>query len=175
MHVDLRAPGRGHCGRRRLVVARAGADRPAPERCREQGRPLRERRDQVAVARGLAAEGEDPPGRSTRWNSAEGALQVGDVVQHGVPEDQVEAPSSKGSFSASAATVFTFRPSSRRVLVQRRQHPRRDVGGGRPLDDAGLHQVEREVAGPGADLERVAERPAGRAPSALPNLPVTCS
>ena len=44
------------------------------------------------------------------------------------------------------------------------QHPRRDVGRGQPLDHPELDQVEREVAGARADLQRVAEaaRPSAR-------------
>ena len=46
-----------------------------------------------------------------------------------------------------------------RVGRQRPDHPRRDVGARRLADRAGLQQVQAEIAGAGANLERPAEAP----------------
>ena len=76
------------------------------------------------------------------------------------PKTRSKLSSSKGSASASVTTVVTpATPSESAVALSREalQHPGRDVGRGQPFDDAELHEVEREVAGAGADLEPVAE------------------
>ena len=62
VHVDLALEGVAIVVGLVWVVPGARADRTAPQRPRDQGSPLRERGDQVAVARGLAAEGEDAAG-----------------------------------------------------------------------------------------------------------------
>ena len=46
--------------------------------------------DAVAVARGLAGEEQPPAGPQHAAELAEGAVEVGQVVQHGVAEDEVE-------------------------------------------------------------------------------------
>src|SRR5262249_2210000 len=58
----------------------------------------------------------------------------------------------------------------RGVLLERREHPGRDVGRGRSLDQARLQQIEREVAGSRADLECVTERLLGQATQRLAQL-----
>ena len=56
--------------------------------------------------------------------------------------------------SASAGRVPTSRPSRSALAASVCEHPRRDVAAGGVLDQPAEQQVEREVAGPRADLER---------------------
>ena len=72
------------------------ARRLAPTRRRQAGATqhagaLRQRRQAVAVARGLAGEGDRPAGPQDAAELGEGAVEVGDVVEDGVAEDEVEA------------------------------------------------------------------------------------
>ena len=71
--------------------ALAGADEPAPDRRERASRPLRQRRETVAVARGLAGEGDRAARPQHPPEFGEGAVEVGDVVEDGVAEDEVEA------------------------------------------------------------------------------------
>ena len=91
------------------------------------------------------------------------------MVQHGVAEHEVEALVGKRQ----ALGVDLFGPHLEAeplgIRAQRREHPRRDVGARRLGDHPGAQQVEREVAGAGADLERA--RPAvGVVPDGLADL-----
>ena len=72
--------------------AAAGADqaRARPGRASIPAR-FGTRREAVAVARGLAGEGDHPAGPQDAAEFGEGALEVGDVVEDGVAEDEVEA------------------------------------------------------------------------------------
>ena len=85
------------------------------------------------------------------------------------PKTRSKLSSSKGSCSASAATVSTLEAE----LAPRSASASSSIPGEMSvavgaLDHARLQQVEREVAGAGADLERVAERLArASSPSAL--------
>ena len=77
----------------------------------------------------------------------------------------------KGSVSACACAVSTGRqPELRRRRSQRVQHPGGDVGRGEALEAAQLHQVQREVAGAGADLQGMRERLRGPLPQRLDQL-----
>ena len=92
MHVDLRlelvavvAVSRGAAPRGAAPIARrqSGAASSADA--------LRQRGDPVAVAGRLAAEGDRAAGPQDAAKLAERAREVGDVVQDGVAEDEVEA------------------------------------------------------------------------------------
>ena len=100
----------------------------------------------------------------------EGATEVGDVVKDRVAEDQVEATVGERQPLGLSANRLDPEPERRGALGQGLEHPRRDVGRGRPLDQPELQQVEREIAGARADLERVAERARGLAPERLDQL-----
>jgi hypothetical protein len=138
--------------------ALAGADRAAPERRQRQAGALRSRGQGVAVAGGLAGEGDHPARPQDSAEFGEGLVEVGDVVEDGVAEDQVEAFVLEGQdlgLGLNRGHVLDAeRVGGRRQPLQ---HPGGDVGGGQPLDHAELDEVEREVAGARADLQRVAE------------------
>ena len=88
-------------------------------------------------------------------------------MEHGVPEDEVERRVGEGELRGVGADGIDLDPESpgrRRELVE---HPPRDVGGHRGLDHAGAEQVQREVAGPRADLEGPPEAQAALAERAL--------
>ena len=88
----------------------------------------------------------------------EGAVEVGDVVEHRVPEHEVKAFVVEGQrLGLGDDRGDVVQSQARGGARQLLQHPGRDVGRGQPPDQPLLHQVEREVAGPGADLERVVE------------------
>ncbi len=57
----------------------------------EQSGPLGQRGEAVAVARGLAGEGDRAAGAQHAAEFGEGLVEVGDVVEDGVAEDEVEA------------------------------------------------------------------------------------
>ncbi len=73
------------------------------------------------------------------------------------PSTRSKLPSAKGRRSASAASVRTSSPSARALAASVVEHARRDVAAGRLADQPGAQQVEREVAGARADLERARE------------------
>ena len=117
---------------------------------------LRDCGETVAEARRLAGE-DDPPARSQHAvELGERALQIGEVVQHRVAEHQVKARFCERE----RLRVGAGRPDAEAEPIgvdrERGQHPRRDVGARRLLDDARLEHVQAEVAGAGADLERTA-------------------
>jgi hypothetical protein len=74
-----------------IVVAGGRTHEPPPERRREQRGPLRDRRQQVPVAGGLAAEGDRPARPQHTGELGEGLAEVRDVMQDGMAEDEVEA------------------------------------------------------------------------------------
>ena len=76
----------------RVVVGEAPprADDPPPGRRDGQRGALRPRGHAVAVTRRLARERQHPAGLQHAAELAEGGVQVGQVVQHGVAEDEVE-------------------------------------------------------------------------------------
>ena len=100
--------------------------------------------------------------------------EVRDVVEDGVSEDEVEALVGERQALGLGADRLDLESQPLGRRAQRRQHPGRDVGCRRALDRPELQQVEREVAGAGADLERVGERRRGRAPQRLLELRRTC-
>ena len=129
--------------------------------------PLRAAREAVAVARGLAGEGDHAARPQHAAELGEGLLEVGDVVQDGVAEDEVEALVLEGQLLGLGGDRLDVEPERVGGRREPRQHPRRDVGRGQRLDRPELEQVEREVAGARADLQGVAEalrRRARRAP-----------
>ena len=74
-----------------VVVPGGGADEPAPERRGQERRPLRDRRQEVAVPRWLPTEGEGPARPQDPGELRERLGEVGDVMEDGVAEDEVEA------------------------------------------------------------------------------------
>ncbi len=99
-----------------LEVALRGPDRAAPERRGEHGAALGHGGQQVAVARGLTAEGEGPDRVAAPVELREAALQSGMWWSTAWPKTRSKLSSSKGRRSASHSTVFTFRPSSEALL-----------------------------------------------------------
>ena len=85
----------------------------------------------------------------------ERTVKIGKVMQHRVAEHEVEALIGERQIGGVGLLgSHALEPEALGVGVERRHHSRRDVGAGRILDDAGLKQVEAEVARAGADLER---------------------
>ena len=94
---------------RRLGPGGARPHRGAPHR-REQLRRLAwATSEPVSQARRLAGEGDPAAGAEHPEELAERPIEVGQVVQHGVAEDEVKALSANGSDSASARAVLTLR------------------------------------------------------------------
>jgi hypothetical protein len=78
-------------------------------------------------------------------------------MQDRVPEDEVEALIGEGEALGVGCHGLDFETLLGGGGLQRRQHPRRDVSRGRALDHTQPQEVDREVTGAGADLQRVAE------------------
>src|SRR6185312_13814358 len=98
----------------------------------------------------------------------EGAVEVGDVVEDGVAEDEVEALVLEGQRLGLGGDGGDAADAERvGGGAELLQHAGGDVGRGEALDDPELDQVEREVAGAGADLQGVAE---GLAPASAERL-----
>jgi hypothetical protein len=135
----------------------ARADRAAPQRRDGGGEALGHVRQAVAVAGGLSREHD----RAARGEHAlelhERALQVGDVVEHGVAEHEVEAVVRERQALGVGRFGLDVEPEALGVGGERLQHSGRDVAAGRFADQPGAHQVEREVARPRADLQRASE------------------
>jgi hypothetical protein len=108
------------------------------------------------VRDGLAGEDDPPAGAQHAVELAEGRLEVGQVVQHRVAEDEVEGAVLEGQLGRVDRRGLHVEAEACGVALEHAQHPRRDVGAGRALHAAVEQEVEREVAGAGADLERVA-------------------
>ena len=162
MHVDDALERRVGLRHRRPRGAGRRADRAAPQRRDRAGGALGHAREAVAVARGLAGEQQRAAGR-------EHALELAERAAAGrgcgaAPRGRARGRSSRrrtAARSASAGSVCTSSPSRSALARERREHARRDVAAGRLADQPGAQQVQREVAGPGADLQRARE--AGRA------------
>src|SRR5579859_7351807 len=84
----------------------------------------------------------------------EGTLQVWQVMKHRVPEHEIEALVREGQRLGVGPGRSHRHAKAVGVGGERSHHPGRDVSARRLPYDAGLKQVEREVAGPGADLQR---------------------
>ena len=138
-------------GRRLAPSSRRHSGRERDRRCawgaRRGGRRAATARRRTRSGRRAAARGE------TRRTRAAGS---GRWCSTAWPSTRSKLPSANGSDSASARAVRTSSPSRSALAPSVRDHPRRDVGAGRLPDDAGLEQVEAEVAGAGADLQRAA-------------------
>ena len=112
-----RPPARGR--RTARPPARRGGRAPTSRRqagAASSPGPLRQRRQPVAVARGLAAKAIVPPGRSTRRNSAKARSRSGMWCRTAWPKTRSKLSSSNGSCSASVATVSTSSPSPSAVV-----------------------------------------------------------
>jgi hypothetical protein len=79
-------------------------------------------------------------------------------MENGVAEYEVEALVGEKQLLGLGANRLGFDAEALSGGAERRQHSRRDVAGRQAPDDAELQEVEAEIAGAGADLERVAER-----------------
>ena len=76
------------------------------------------------------------------------------MVQHRVPEHEVETLIRERQLGrVRRFGAHPFQPEALGVVLECCEHSRRDVGTGGVTHDAGLEQVEAEVAGTGADLE----------------------
>ncbi len=76
------------------------------------------------------------------------------MVEHRVPQHQIEAPIGEGQALGVGGHRAHIEPKALGVGAQSIQHPRRDVVAGRLLDHARAEQVEREVPRSRADLQR---------------------
>ena len=113
------------------------------------------------MARGLAGEHERAAGREHAVEFEHRALEVGNVVQHGMADDQVKALVGERQALRVGDLRRDVEAELRGVCGERLEHPGRDVAARRVADQALEHQVEREIAGARADLERALE-PRGR-------------
>ena len=95
-----------------------------------------------------------PPGREHALELGERARQVGDVVQDRVAEHEVEALVRERQRLGVGGHGLDLQAQPLGVGGEAREHARRDVAAGRLLDQAGAQHVQREIARPGADLER---------------------
>ena len=94
----------------------------------------------VADAGGLAREDEPPARLEHPQHLAQGQLDVGDVVQHGVPDDEVERGVVVGDalgVGDAAVDVETEVPG---VAQRGGDHARRQVGDRAPRRHPGLHE-----------------------------------
>ena len=92
----------------------------APDRRRQQPGALRQRRQAVAVAGGLAGEGDHPARPQHALELGEGAVEVGDVVEDGVAEDEVEALVLEGQrLGLGGDRLALSRPSAAAVAASR--------------------------------------------------------
>ena len=100
--------------------ARLGADQRAARRARRAGRPASAaRRGGRRSARARRRRRSRRPGRSTRRNSAKARSRSGMWWRTAWPKTRSKLSSSKGSSSASVATVSTSRPSASAVAASR--------------------------------------------------------
>ncbi len=144
-------------GRARRAVRRCGpgADRPPPQGSQAARAPLGHGGDLVAQPGRLAGE-HDPAARrqhAVRTRRTR-ARRFGRWCRTAWPSTRSKLPSGNGSDSASARAVRTSSAEALGVAGQHAHHARGDVGAGRFRHDAGLEQVEAEVAGAGTDLQR---------------------
>ena len=154
------APG-ARAPRGATAARRARRRASARRRCGRPGATARRRRTASRRA------------RSTRANSANERSSSGRWCSTAWPSTRSNALVLERQLGGVAGGGLDARGRAARVGLERREHARRDVGAGAPLDDTRLHQVEREVAGARADLERARERPGLRAEQ-LVSLPSTC-
>ena len=152
----------GRVGRRRRRSA-PGARRTAR---RHSGAAARPARFGTAAIRspwrdGSPAKSSVPPGPQHARELGERAVELGQVVQHRVAEHEVEATRPRtAARRRRTAAVSTLEPEPARVALAARRACRARCRCRSPRAiDAVLQQVEREVAGAGADLERARERP----------------
>jgi hypothetical protein len=151
LELVLLAPGAGPVAVHR---PRPCADERAPQRRNRVGAPLRPGRDAVAVVGGLPAERHDAARSQYAPELAKGQVEVGQVVEHGVAEDEVERVVLEGEVRGLAGRRLDREPQLGRGALEAPQHSRRDVRGHRLAHHSGAQQVEREVAGTGSDFER---------------------
>ncbi len=153
-----------------LLAGRRCPDQQAPDRARRSAERLRERRQAVAVTRGLAAE-DDPSARpEDPMELREGPVEVGYVVEDCVTEHEIEGGVLEGEVLGLADHRFDLDSQIGRSGREGVQHAGRDVGHRDPVEQALQGEVEREIAGAGPDLERVPERPGRVVPERLGHL-----
>ena len=127
------------------------------------GETLGDARQAIAVAGRLAGEQQGAAGCQHARELAESARQVGDVVQHGVAQHEVEARVLEGQPLGVRDDGLHLQPKALGVGAQRGQHSGGDVRASRVLDQPGAQHVQREVPRPGADLQRARVAPGTRA------------
>ena len=132
---------------------RGGAHQRPPQRGKGVGAALGPRGDPVAVVGRLAAECHHAAWAQHAPELAEGGGEIRQVVEHGVPEHQVEGVVVEGQPLRLARGGLDGQAELGRGALELAQHPGGDVGGHGLADHPGPQQVEREVAGAGADLE----------------------
>src|SRR5699024_2335931 len=88
---------------------------------------------------------------------AQGGLDVRDVVDHRVPDDEVEAVVGEGEGLGIGDVAADGEAEPLGVLLRCLDHPRREVGDVDLLDQSGDLEVEREEPGAGPELEHPAE------------------
>src|SRR4051794_31973679 len=98
---------------------------------------------------------------------AERPGEVGDVVKNRVAAHEVERLVGERQALGLRANPRDLEVNATRRPLERVEHALRDVGRGGALDRAELEHVEAEIAGSGADLERVAERLGGQGTEGL--------
>ena len=99
-----------------------------------------------------------PPARSTRWNSANARRRSGMWWRTAWPKTRSKLVVGEGQLLGVGAGRARLEPEPGGAVAQCREHARGDVGGREPVEQAALEQVEPEVPGARADLERVAQR-----------------
>src|SRR5690348_12814629 len=85
---------------------------------------------------------------------AERAVEVREVVEHGVSQDEIKCRIRKRERLGVRPRRSDVEAQSGGVDRQSPDHPRRDIRARGLLDRPGLEQVEAEVAGPGSNLQR---------------------
>ena len=138
------------CGRRHAdsTGSRVSARRRPPGEARQPP-------GDVVAARGrLAGEDEPAAGLEHAQDLGEAAVEVGDVVQHGVADDDVEGVVVVGQPFGIGDPALDLEAEAARVALRDLDHARAQIGDVALVDDAGELEVEREEAGAAAQFER---------------------
>ena len=111
---------------------RARLDRLAPQRREPDRGALGIGGEPVARAARLAREEQRPARLEHAHELGEAGVEVGQVVQHGVAEHEVEALVLERQLRRVAGGGLDVEAELVRVVLERRQHAGADVGAGRP-------------------------------------------
>ena len=145
------------CGRRHAAQRGQPGDRRGglPREAAEQAGVA------VADARRLAREHEPAARLEHAQHLAERRVEVGDVVQHGVADDDVERGVVVGDLLGVGDPAVDVEAEVLGVAQRGRDHAGREVGDAPPRGEPRLHEVEQEEPGAAAELERAAVGPPG--------------